>query len=118
MPYREAITNLPQEYGDCPQHCPKNRSKPYDVYREDRCDECPRAIKLAGLERTVEQKWDTWFTEEQRREFPERAFHEAMRVLYQVTGLRDKPDDQVLAINTVLLSVFIDEEARAKKAKT
>jgi hypothetical protein len=49
-----------KDYRDCPQRCPVNKVKTYDVFRSDLCKTCPKRKDLEALERAVVASWVKW----------------------------------------------------------
>jgi len=64
--YRKALSNVPIEYEDCPQFCPKNEHKPYSATRTEKCGQCPKRKRYEQFERGVEANWEKWFSEKEK----------------------------------------------------
>lgn len=95
-------------YRDCPQRCPKNKVKEYDVFRTDLCKECPKRTDLERLKRAVEEKWVVWMGPELGESL---KFQKYMNALGQVQMVRryDRDDRPVKA--SLLVDVYDTEKS-------
>lgn len=95
-------------YRDCPQRCPKNKRKEYDVFRSDLCEVCPKRADLVRLKRATEAVWEKWLGEKVARGL---RFNRYMKVLQQILSIKRYERDDTPFKVSLLIDVYSTEKS-------
>lgn len=95
-------------YRDCPQRCPKNKTREYDVFRSDLCKTCPKQTDLERLKRATEASWVVWLGEELGESLP---FGKYMKALQRVLAIKRYERDDTPFKVSLLVDVYTTEKS-------
>jgi hypothetical protein len=97
-------------YDRCPQECPENRQKRYDVNRSDLCKTCPKRKHWKTFKEETIERWRKWFGESESFNFDE-----MLKTFYNVVTIENLTDDRLLVKNASLVSVLRSERTKAER---
>lgn len=95
-------------YRDCPQRCPTDKVKEYDVFRTELCETCPKKTDLERLRRATESAWVLWMGDELGESL---RFEKYMTTLQQVLAIKRYERDDTPFKVSLLIDVYQTEKS-------